>query len=169
MDDRDAREKLARTPTLDDLVTLCQHLNDAGTGYVIIGGFAVIHYGYLRGTGDIDLLIDPSPENVTRIKSALSYLPDGAVQELGEDDVARYAVVRIADEIVVDLLSKAGEITYEKARGHIEEHMVNGVAVPYLTVPALIETKQGVRPKDMEDRRFLETLLRFCRQAEGLK
>jgi len=61
----------------------------------------------VRGTGDIDLLIDSSRENVKSIKEALLYLPDQAVREVRPHDIAKYTVVRIADEIVIDLLEKS--------------------------------------------------------------
>ena len=38
MDVQNDGEKFSRNPTLDDLVMLCKHLNDAGVRYVIIGG-----------------------------------------------------------------------------------------------------------------------------------
>lgn len=167
MDVGNDRPKLARTPTFKDLVTLCQHLNGAGVRYVVIGGLAVIHYGFPRGTGDIDLLVDPSPENVERIKTALAYLPDGAVRDLRADDVAQYTIVRVADEIVVDLLGRACEVTYERAQDHIEKQIVGDTHIPYLTVPWLLQTKLGDRPKDTEDRRFLEALLRLREREPG--
>jgi len=35
--------------------------------YVLVGGFAVNYYGYVRTTQDIDFLVFPSPENAERI------------------------------------------------------------------------------------------------------
>jgi predicted nucleotidyltransferase len=87
-------------------------LNQAGARYVLIGGFAVIARGGVRTTKDIDLLIDASPENVARVKQGLRVLEDKAVDEVADDDVVRYAVVRIADEVVVDLMARrAGSTT----------------------------------------------------------
>lgn len=37
-----------RVPKQSDLLTLCRALNEHGARYVIVGGFAVIHHGYLR-------------------------------------------------------------------------------------------------------------------------
>ena len=45
----------------------------------------------------------------------MSFLPDNAVAMISNDDVAKYQVVRIADESVVDLLASAGGVDYEKA------------------------------------------------------
>ena len=47
--------------------------------YVLIGGFAVILHGHVRGTKDIDLLVDPSDENMGRLRRAMASLPDNAI------------------------------------------------------------------------------------------
>ena len=59
----------ARAPEVDDLVRICRSLNEAGARYVLIGGFAVIAHGGARTTGDIDFLVDDSPENIMRVCS----------------------------------------------------------------------------------------------------
>ncbi len=68
MDDPDDRQGFSRNPTLDDLVRLCKSLNETGVRYVVIGGFAIAHHGYMGATGDIDLLVDASTENVEKIR-----------------------------------------------------------------------------------------------------
>jgi len=42
--------------------------------FVIIGGFALAAHGVVRGTKDIDIVPNPSPENVARLVSALRNL-----------------------------------------------------------------------------------------------
>ena len=106
MDDTDDGS-YAREPQVEDLVRICRALNDAGARYLLIGGFAVIARGGARTTKDIDLLVDASPENVARVKLALRILEDRAIDQVADTDVARYAVVRVADEIVVDLMAVA--------------------------------------------------------------
>lgn len=69
---------------------------------MLIGGFAVIAHGGARTTRDIDLLVDDSPENIARVRSGLRILADHAAEEVGDQDVRRYTVVRVADEVVVD-------------------------------------------------------------------
>lgn len=92
----------SRAPELEDLLSLCAALNREGARYLLIGGFAVILHGYVRGTKDIDLLVDTSPENVQAVKRALSTLPDNAVAAVADDEIGKYQVVRVADEVVVD-------------------------------------------------------------------
>jgi predicted nucleotidyltransferase len=98
----------AREPQIEDLVRLAQSLNANGVKYVLIGGFAVVAHGGARTTKDIDLLVDARPDNIRRIRAALQILEDRAVDDVADDDVARHTVVRVADEIVVDLMARAG-------------------------------------------------------------
>jgi hypothetical protein len=149
--------RASRAPELEDLLELCRRLNAAGARYLLIGGFAVILHGYVRGTKDIDLLVDASPLNVRRIRSALSYLEDNAAAEVEDDEVGRYAVVRIADEIVVDLMAKACGIDFERAveEGGVESVEVEGVLIPIATKEMLIRMKDTIRPSDAADVEYL--------------
>ncbi len=160
MDESHARNEFSRNPTLDDLVELCRHLNTAGAKYIVIGGFAVIHYGFVRGTGDIDLLVDHSEQNIVKIQQGLMYLPDHAAKDLKLTDVQNYHVVRVADEIVVDLIEQACDISYQQAQDHIVHETINNVTIPFLSVEWLLKTKQSYREKDVIDRRFLEDILK---------
>ena len=149
----------AREPQIEDLTRICRALNDASARYVLIGGFAVIARGGGRTTKDIDFLIDPAPDNIARVRQALRILEDKAVNEVADDDVARYAVVRIADEVVVDLMGVACGVNYDDARKDMEMLTIDGVAVPVASVSTLIRTKNTMRPSDAADRRYLEVLL----------
>ena len=104
-----------RPPGEDDLVRLCKSLNELGARYVVIGGFAIILAGFPRTTGDIDLLVDTTPENEALFYRALEVLPDHAVRELQPGELTKYSVVRVADEIVVDLMKSACGIEYLEA------------------------------------------------------
>jgi predicted nucleotidyltransferase len=153
----------AREPQIEDLARICRALNDANAQYVLIGGFAVIVHGGTRTTKDIDLLIDPSPANVARVKHALRILEDRAIDQMADDDVARYTVVRVADEVVVDLMAKACGIDYATASKDALTMIVGDVLVPVASLQTLIRTKDTIRPSDAADRGFLEELLRAQR------
>ncbi|MBK8480687.1 MAG: nucleotidyltransferase [Proteobacteria bacterium] len=140
------------------MVRIARSLNESGARYVIIGGIAMAFHGYARATRDLDLLVDPTPENVARLRRALSVLEDQAVLELDDSDVQTYRVVRVADEVVVDLLAEACGNTYEQVSDQIESFELDGVSVPILSPRALIKTKQTVREKDAIDCSFLAAL-----------
>ena len=156
--DEDPDVPEVRPPTIDDIRRICRALDEAGARYVLIGGFAVILHGGLRTTKDIDLLVDPEPANVERLKRALSVLEDGAAREIEADDLQKYMVVRVADEVLVDLLAAACGVTWSEARASALRMDVEGTPVIVADVETLIRTKMTVRPSDAADRAWLESL-----------
>ena len=142
----------SRAPEFEDLVALFRSLEREGVRYILIGGFAVILHGLVRTTKDIDLLVDPSEENVRAIKRALGTLPDNAAALVADGDVASYRVVRVADEIVVDLLAEACGISWAEAIASGTETMnIGDVAVPVAGKELLVRMKQTVRESDKAD------------------
>lgn len=148
-----------RAPTLEDVVRLCRSLNEKSARYILIGGFAVIAHGGGRTTKDIDLLVDSSPENVARLKAALRFLPDNAAAEIAEGDIESYKVVRVADEILIDLLGEACGVSYQEAIQDAEILDLSGTPVPVASKKTLIATKQTIRPSDRIDVEFLVSLI----------
>jgi hypothetical protein len=131
----------SRAPEFEDLISLCKSLNEKSVQYVLIGGFAVILHGSARTTKNIDLLVDPSVENIQRIKQVMSALPDNAASQIQDGDVAQYEVVRIADEYVVDLMAKACGITFSEASHDIQTMDIDGVKIPVASKKLLIRMK----------------------------
>lgn len=158
MDDADDDQHV-RAPTLEDLVRICRALNESSAQYILIGGFAVIAHGGGRTTKDIDFLVEASPENVSRLKTALQVLPDNAAAEIREHDIESYKVVRVADEVLVDLLAEACGISYADAAKDAEIIELSDVSIPVASKRTLIATKQTIRPSDLLDRQFLASLI----------
>ncbi|MBI3925934.1 MAG: hypothetical protein HY319_10375 [Armatimonadetes bacterium] len=158
-DPEDAEAEYTRAPTIEDLRVICGNLNAEHARYAILGGMAVNFYGLVRGTHDIDLLVDDSPENIERVIRAIGRLPDGAALELAPDDLQHYRIVRINDEITVDLLAEACDVDFDQVAGRLVIDDRLGVPMPFLSVEDLIRSKQTRREKDRQDRTFLEALL----------
>lgn len=87
-----------RTPEQDDIVKLCAALNEQGALYLVVGGVAVNQQGFLRATEGIDLLVEDSRENQSKVLQALTVLHDKAVSQVEAGDLDQYTVVRVADE-----------------------------------------------------------------------
>lgn len=148
-----------RPPAEADLIALCAELNRRGASYVVIGGFAIIVAGYPRTTGDIDLLVETGAENEARVYDALATLPDGCVRELESGDLEKYVVVRVADEILVDLMGRASGIDYAEASGSVVTHELGGVPIPFASPELLWKMKcRALREKDRGDIQFLRHL-----------
>jgi hypothetical protein len=159
VDDADD-DHYSRAPTPADVVRICRALNRTRARYLLIGGFAVIAHGAGRFTKDIDLLVDDSPENVARVKQALAVLPDNAAAQVSDEDVQRHIVVRVADEVVIDLMGRACGLSYAEAAADAETLERDGVSIPIASPRTLIRMKDTPRPQDAIDRAFLEGVLR---------
>ena len=121
---------------------------------------AIIQQGFLRATEDIDLLLERSHANQRRVLKVLEILPDKSVKELAETDLDEYLVVRVADEIVVDLRLSARRVTYDEVVDDMEIRVIEGVSIPFASASMLLKMKQTYRDKDIPDRIFLEEKLR---------
>jgi hypothetical protein len=165
MDDENANPAPEpRVPTVDDLLLLCRLLNASGAQYVVIGGWAVIQHGFGRATGDIDLLVDASPENFARVQKAMAALPDGAIREVEPGDLDQYVVIRVCDEFVVDLMKAACGIEFAEASKFISWMMIREVRIPFANPELLLRLKQTYRDKDAMDRAYLSELIRKQRE-----
>lgn len=146
----------SREPTVEDLRDLCRALNERGARYIVIGGFAIRAAGYNRRTMDVDLLVAGDPDNEARVLDALATLPDQAVRDLQPGELQQYSVIRVADEILVDLMRLAGGIDYAAAAADVVVRDVDGVPIPFAS-PRLLWRMKAVtgREKDAGDLVFL--------------
>src|SRR5258706_14731069 len=126
---------------MNPLARVCSLLNEEGVHYLVIGGQAIILHGVIRTTEDVDILIEPTEENCRRVIAALSRLEDGAARELKPQELLDNVVVKIADEITVDVSIHAWKVGYAEAKPSELETVVDGVRVPYLGLAKLIESK----------------------------
>jgi hypothetical protein len=89
-----------------------------------------VAHGASRFTKDIDFLVDEAPENIARVKQGLSILADNAAAEVADTDVRDHTVVRVVDEVIVDLMGRACGLTYADAAADMGWHDLAGVRVP---------------------------------------
>jgi len=152
---RDA-ELEPREPTVEDLRDLCRELNRRDARYLVVGGFAIRAAGYNRRTMDVDILVARDRENEAKVYAALSTLPDNAVRELQPGELQQFNVIRVADEVLVDLMGSAGGIDYEEAARDVVMHEVDGVPIPFASPRLLWRMKAPThREKDAADLVFL--------------
>jgi len=152
--------KLTRFPTDADRISLARELNRLGVAYVLVGGFAINRLGFVRATEDIDLLFARDLANLTLVKRALEILPDRAIRELDDEDIAQWVVVRVNDDITIDLMTEACGVRYEDTAGGIETEVIDGVPIRFAGAQLLLKMKQSPREKDVVDRSFLQQLIR---------
>ena len=67
---------MAKVDLFPDFKALLELLNSAGVRYLVLGGYAVNHYGYHRATDDLDIWIAIDPENAKRVSEVLQEFGD---------------------------------------------------------------------------------------------
>ncbi len=113
----------------------------------------------------MDLLVPEDLENHARVTAALSELEDRAAAELTPQDFVENVVVKIADEVEVDVSTRAWKIAYDEAAPRAEHVHIEGVEIIYADLRTLIASKDTHRDQDRVDVERLRELLR--RKLEG--
>jgi hypothetical protein len=146
--------------TLEFLTALDRH----AVKYMIVGGEAVIFYGYARVTGDIDFFYELTPENTERLFAALRDFWQGsipgltaAVELMPPGTIIQFGVPPNR----IDLVNRIDGVDFTQAwpnrsRAFIR-HQDRDIPLCYLGRNDLVRNKRAVgRPKDLDDLRFLE-------------
>lgn len=144
----------------DALLKLLSRFQAEGVQYILVGGQAVRLNGFVRATEDIDILLPSSIDNGRRVIRALDFLasskdlePEWFQVQDGEPEN-----IRVADDLLIDLLFAANGQTYESLVAHVRILTVEGVEVRTLDIEGLLKTKTDYRAKDRIDREALERL-----------
>lgn len=161
-----SEDEYSRPATLDDLKKVIQALNEKGAEYILIGGYALFSHGYHRTTEDIDLLVPNRSTSSKAIIEGLLVLADKESANLDPSWFDEGENIRLADEVVVDLIFKTCGETYESLISDIEIVDLDGIPVKTLSLEGLIKTKQSMRDKDVMDRDILERVIEATRKKQ---
>ena len=137
--------------TPDPLLLVCFLLNKHEVRYLVVGGHACILHGLVRTTEDVDILISDDEENFRRVIAGLSEMSDGAARGLTVDDLRNNVVVKVADEVEVDISKSAWTVSYSDAIADAESVMIDGVRIPFISLTQLIRSKETHREEDRGD------------------
>lgn len=142
-----------------DIQTLLRLFHRHEVRYLVVGGEAVVHYGYPRFTGDIDLFYDRSAANTARLFAALREFWSGEVPAVGEaDELTEKGIVlqfgRPPNR--VDLLSTLGSVRFAAAwrRRNLETLRLGRakIPLPMISLRDLLQSKRDAgRHKDLDD------------------
>ena len=144
----------------DDMRDLLRLFHEHGVSFAVCGGFAVAHYGFVRMTLDLDLLIDPAPENARRVFDALVEFGFGDAG-ITVDSIQRAdaAFTLGAPPNQIDLLTKMSSVPASEVLGRSVDAEIDGVPVPVVAREDLVFAKREAgTPKGRLDLEELENL-----------
>jgi hypothetical protein len=141
---------------VDEAMALFAALERERVAYVLVGAVALALQGEIRATQDIDLFVSSDPENVARLRAALSAVfADPDIEQItsedlaGEFDVVRY--VPPSGDYAVDLIARLGTaVAFADLRWEVVVR--DGVSIRVATPGTLYAMKRDtVRPQDRLD------------------
>ena len=133
------------------LLRVCRLLNAHGAQYLVAGGYAGILHGMVRTTEDVDILVAETEDNYRRVIAALTEMEDHAARELTPLDFESNVVIKVADEVEVDVSRRVWKVSYADAAPRARSVEIDGVRVPFLSLPDLVASKQTHRAQDQAD------------------
>ncbi len=156
-------------PDALDPVPLLRHLSEQGVKHIIIGGFAVVAHGHVRPSKDLDIVPEPSRENLERLVAALLAV-NAADAEVGDFDPSELAMsaTRIDDLLQggnfrlttdigdLDIMQWASGVESDDLYFELSQQALDGdlegVSVHVCSLEHLRAMKQAAgRPQDLED------------------
>ena len=143
-----------------EYLNLVRLLNEEKVEYVVLGGHAVIAHGYLRTTGDIDIFVNPTPENAVKIVLALEKygFTNGEFEVSDFTLVPNYLSFSRYDGWI-DLMTFTVGVTFEECYQNKIELEVQGVKIKFINLRELIKNKKALgRAQDLNDLQSLENL-----------
>ena len=136
-------------------------LNRTGARYLVMGGIACILHGHVRATSDIDILIERTEANATRVLEALAGVGYGFAREWLPAEIVKKPITLIGDDPAVDIFTVAWSVHYADAVARSTTVEVEGVTIPLIGLDDLIATKRTGRPLDAADIEVLEEIRRL--------
>jgi predicted nucleotidyltransferase len=136
-------------------------LNGAGVRYVLIGGIALIRHGVVRATADVDAVLEPSEENLERLRSLVAEWgatrPDGSLLSPDAVGVGRSIHLATPHGDLDFLAERAAPLTFLELLGRAETRRVDGVDAPICSLADLVALKRlAGRERDLVDLSELE-------------
>jgi hypothetical protein len=140
------------TAPMVNLRRLLRGLHGHGVNYVVSGAMAMVFYGYVRNTEDLDLIVDPDPQNLDRVADWLTasgaQLRLNPMSAFGERE--RAGLHRGAK---VSVLTSMGQVDIDQRLPGLPEwpqlieraefYETDGMEVPVLDRETLIELKRA--------------------------
>lgn len=136
-----------------DFAELLASFNDADVEFLVVGGYALAHFGAPRFTGDLDLFVRPTPVNADRILAALEAFGFEGLGLAAEDFIHPDRVIQLGvPPIRVDLLTGLSGTTWDDAARNAEPSDYDGIPVKVISRDAFIANKRATsRPQDLAD------------------
>jgi len=144
-----------------DYKEMLQCLSEENVKFLLVGAYAVAAYGYPRATKDIDIFVQPAPENASRLMRALARF-GAPLAGVSETDFCTEGIVfQIGNNPRrIDILTRISGVDFQQAHDRRKTISLEGMDVPLISMEDLIVNKRATgRTQDLADVERLESAL----------
>lgn len=136
-----------------DFKDFLQLLHEKKVEYLLVGGYAVIYYGYPRTTGDIDIWIARTADNAQKVVDVLQAFGFGSEDVYAEVFLEPNTVHRMGfPPIRIELLTDISGVDFADCWAARETAVIEGIQVNVISRDNLrINKKASGRLKDLND------------------
>jgi hypothetical protein len=137
----------------DDFKEFLKLLGSNGVEYLLIGGYAVNVYGYVRTTNDLDVWVNIHPENAARIERALrdfGFATPGLTADLflSPNNIVRMGAIPVR----IEILTSISGVEFASCYAEKETIQMDEIVVPVISLARSRENKAAsARAKDLAD------------------
>lgn len=145
---------MAKIHLSKDFKEFIELLNKNNVRFLVVGAYAVGLHGYVRFTGDLDVWVEVSEENATRLMKCLDQFGFGSLSGLTVQDFNKdNSVVQLGyPPLRIDIMTSVSGINFSECYQKKEVTSIDGVDVPYLDLASLKQNKSSTnRKKDLGD------------------
>jgi hypothetical protein len=141
-------------------------LEEHGVRYAVFGAVALNVHGLARFTEDLDVFVEPTRENIERLRMALhAVFDDPHIDEITADDLlGEYPAIQYvppAGQFRIDLLTRLGK-AFSFADLECERVPFDGLTITVVSARTLYRMKRDtVRMKDRADAEWLRQQFGF--------
>lgn len=139
----------------EDFADVLRCLFEQGAEFVVVGAHALAVHGVARATGDLDVFVNPTPENAARVYAALEGFgaPLATHGVRAQDFALPGTIYQLGlPPRRIDVITAIDGVAFEEARQDRVEHAVADLRVPFLGRATLERNKRAAgRPKDLAD------------------
>lgn len=155
---------------VDEHIQVLQSLLKNNVSFILIGGYAVIHYGYGRTTGDMDIWLQLGTENKNNLLKALAEfgIESDDLDQLETMDFTKPMPVFFIGEAPrrIDFITAVNNIRFEEAITEVNYFPVEDIRIPVIQYQHLLLTKSGTsRAKDLADIEELKRINKYRDQS----
>jgi predicted nucleotidyltransferase len=121
--------------------------------YLVVGGYAVAIHGYPRYTGDLDIWLNPTPENAKSILRAVNEFGFSSFNLTESDFTKSGNVIQLGyPPLRIDLLTEVDGVTFEECFINRKEVQMDNLVVNFIGYEDLIKNKkESGRLRDIDD------------------